>query len=484
MSKRSFTRREILTLGAQLTGAAVLGSQFPAGKLLGNIIREDAPVFDVMKYGAKGNGSTIDTKAIQNAIDAAAKVGNGARVLVPSGYKFLTGSLVLKSDIDFHLDGDAELLGSPNKTDYDGPTLITAQEVKGLRISGTGNVNGQALKFMDHYDKEYEWWRPKDWRPGLFKFIKCTDLEISDITASHSPQFTFNILGCEKVLVHDIKIDNDLKVPNCDGIDPSNSRNVEIRNCHIVCGDDAIAIHSVSAQNKDYGPTAQITVRDCFIKTQDCGLKIGSGTGHDIHDILFERCTISQSSRGLGIQLRDEGDVYNIVFRDITFVSQYFSDPWWGRGEAISLTAIPRTADTKVGSIHDIRIKNVKGRAENSIRINGTEESRISNIILEDISVTFDRWTSWPGGLFDNRPTKIYSGLEEVFSAIEYHDNPGISICYADGVLLKNCNIKWGNNKPDYFTNAVEASHVTDLKIAGFDGESAHPDRFAAIHIK
>ena len=63
----------------------------------------------------------------------------------------------------------------------------------------------------------------------------------------------------------------------------------------------------------------------------------------------FERCTIKNSSRGLCIQLRDEGSVYNIDFRDITFHSRYFADPWWGRGEAISFTAIPRNRGDEAG---------------------------------------------------------------------------------------------------------------------------------------
>jgi hypothetical protein len=277
------------------------------------------------------------------------------------------------------------------------------------------------------------------------------------------------------VLVDNLKIRNLLDVPNCDGIDPDHCRDVEIRNCNIVCGDDAIVVKT-TRQTTDYGPSANIRVADCVIETQDAGVKIGTETTSDIHDVVFERCQIRSSSRGICIQLRDEADVYNIELRDITFVSRYHSDPWWGRGEAISLTAIPRGAETKVGSIHDVRIQNVSGRAENSVRVCGSAESRIKNIRLENVAVTLDRWTSYPGGLFDNRPTKVYAEIEP-------HGNPGFFIRDTDNVILKKCSVAWGNKRPDYFTHAFEARKVTKLGITQFSGEAAHPDRDEAILI-
>jgi hypothetical protein len=181
------------------------------------------------------------------------------------------------------------------------------------------------------------------------------------------------------------------------------------------------------------------------------------------------------SSRALAIQLRDEGSVYNVDFREIEFVSRYHSDPWWGRGEAISLTAVPRNAQSKPGKLHDIRIRNVTGRAENSVRICGSAQSRISGMVLENVAVTLDRWTKYKGGLWDNRPTAPPD--------IEPHGNPGYSIRHADGVTLKDCKVDWGANKADYFTHALEAEDTTHLDLTGFTGVAAHPERFADIHV-
>lgn len=435
--------------------------------------KKAVPVFNVLEYGALGDGKTLDTDAIQKTIDEAAKAGNGAKVLVPGGHQYLIGTLELKSGIDFHLEGDAELLVSTNPDDYSGEAAIVAWGAKNLTISGTGSINGRALEFMSHYEAENEWWIPKDWRPKLFILTKCNELEVRDITITKAPIWSLHMLGCENVLIDNIKIKNNLDVPNCDGIDPDHCRNVEIRNCHIVCGDDAIVIKT-TRQDVDYGPSSNIWVHDCVLETQDSGVKIGTETTQDISNVTFERCEIKTSCRGLTIQLRDEGSVYNVLFKDITFVSRYHSDPWWGRGEAISFTAIPRNPGSKIGTIHDIRVENVTGTAENSVRINGTKESRISNIRFEKVNITMNRWTKYRGGLFDNRPTKAYEG-------IEMHKNPGYYIRFADNIELVDCSINWGENIPEYYTNALFAHDVTDLELDGFEGKAAHPDKDEAL---
>lgn len=432
-------------------------------------------VIDVTKYGAKGDGKTLDTKAIQKAIDEAAKIGNGTKVLVPTGHQYLISTLVLKSNIEFFLEGNSQLLVSDKKDDYLVEGAIIANDVKNLKISGTGSINGRALEFMTHYDTVKEIWMPKDWRPKLFILTKCKDLEITDITIEKAPSWSLHMLGCENVLIDGVKIKNNLDVPNCDGIDPDHCRNVEIRNCEISCGDDAIVIKATQ-QDIDYGPSANIWVHDCKLETQDSGVKIGTETAQDIYNIVFERCEIKTSCRGLTIQLRDEGNVYNIVFKNINFTSRYHSNPWWGRGEAISLTAIPRNPETKIGKIHTILIENVKGIAENSIRINGTKESRITDIRLQNVNVALNRWTKYPGNLYDNRPTKAYQG-------IEVHDTPGISIRFSDRVVLENCSIAWGNTIPEYFTNAIQAIESTGIEIINFKGESANPAKYKAIDI-
>lgn len=470
-------RREAISLGAKLAAVTAIGIAAGPLSLMAQDSKSDAPVFNVLDYGAVGDGKTSDTAAIQKAIDAATKAGKNARVLVKGGHKYLIGTLVLKPNIDFHLEGDAELLVSTDQKDYTAEAAaIVARDAHNLTISGTGSINGRALEFMSHFDEENEWWIPKDFRPKLFILTACNNLKVRDITIEKAPIWSLHMIGCENVLVDGIKIRNNLDVPNCDGIDPDHCRNVDIRNCHIICGDDAIVIKA-TRQNENFGPSANIRVRDCVLETQDSGVKIGTETTQDIYNVKFERIEIKTGCRGLTIQLRDEGTVRDIEFSDITFVSRYHSAPWWGRGEAISFTAIPRTPGGKIGRIENVKVKNVKGRAENSVRINGTKESRIKNVTFENVELTFDRWTKYPGALFDNRPTTAYPDIEP-------HHNPGYYIRYADDVTLKDCTVKWGDNLPDYFSSALFAHDVTGLKLKNFKGEAAHPKRFKAIIIE
>ena len=426
-------------------------------------------VFNVLNYGARGDATTLDTAAIQKTINAAHASGNGARVLIPKGHTFFISTLELRANIDFHIQAGAELRISTNRTDYTGDGVLTALHAANLTISGKGKFMGQALAFMTGYDAKDEWWLFKEWRPKMFILTGCTNLIVRDITFGDAPEWGLHMLGCHHVLVDGIKIRNHLDVPNCDGIDPDHCTDVLIKNCDIRCGDDAIVVKA-TRQTHDYGPSANIRVQDCVMETQDSGLKIGTETTSDIRDIIFERCEIRTSSRGLTIQLRDEGNVSNIVFRDIKFTSRYYSDPWWGRGEAISFTAVQRTNSIPLGKIQDVLVKNVTGRAENSIRVYGAEPGHIENIRFENVSVKFSRWTKYKGGLFDNRPTKIYE-------PILTRGNPGFALHNASDVSLRDCRVRWGGNPPDYFTHALEAENVARLRLTRFSGEAAHPEQ-------
>ena len=444
----------------------------------------------MLKYGAAGDGKTLDSAAIQRAIDEAAAYAGKAQVLVRGGHKYLIGTIELKGSIDFHLADDAELLVSTRREDYRGGlpgsvagdtmsaalgAVITANGAQGLTITGTGSLQGRAKEFMTRYDEAGQWWIPGPFRPKMFVLTGCKDMQVRDITFAEAPNWGLHMLGCDGVLVDNVKVRNLLDVPNCDGIDPDHSRNVEIRNCNITAGDDGVVI-KCSRQPIDYGEAASIHVHDCVIETQDAGLKIGTETTSDIHDILFVRCQIKTSSRGLCIQLRDEGNIHDIIFRDITFTSRFYSDPWWGRGEAISFTAIPRTATTKVGSLHDIIVQNVTGHAENSVRVCGSELSRVHDVILDRVSVTLERTTQFPGGLFDNRPTLPANSIQP-------HDTPGYSIEHANNVILRNCKVVWGANPPDAFSYAVEAVDTTGLSIEGLTGGPAHASLGKAVSI-
>jgi Glycosyl hydrolases family 28 len=431
---------------------------------------------NVLSLGAVGDGITLATSPIQQAIDRVSAAGGG-RVVVPGGKRFLIGSLMLKSNVDFHLADDAVLLASPEPAHYTfkrNSGIINADGASNLRITGTGHVDGQGMKFMGDYSPVHERWEPLHFRPRMFHLIGCTGLEISGISFGHSPEWGLHTLGCEHVLVDGIRIRNYLDVPNCDGLDPDRCRDMEIKNCDLVCADDGIVIKTSEQTAEDFGVAHNITVRDCSVTCRDSGIKIGTETFGDISKILFERCRIVSGGRGPTITHRQLGNIEDVEFRDIDFLAQHHAARWWGWGEAASVTAWPRTPNGQTGSIGNIRFRNVRGVAENSFRIDAHPEMPVKNVLLEDCSVTIDRWTQYPGGMFDNRPTRTDDPMQEP-SGLEKHDTPAFFLRNVQGAVLRNCSAAWGLHHSDSFSYALEAQHVTGLKLENFKGKSARP---------
>jgi polygalacturonase len=431
--------------------------------------------FDVKTFGAKGDGTTLDTAAIQAAIDAAAAAGGGARVLVRGGAKYLVSALHLRGNIDFHLADDATLLASPDATTYPGAGsgVLMADNAVGLKISGSGHIDGQGMKFVTSYSKTDERWEPVAFRPRIFSLRACKDLEVTGMSFGHAPFWGLHLLGCERVLVDGITVRNFMDLPNCDGIDPDHCRDVEIRNCDIVSADDAIVIKT-SDQTIDYGPSHNITVKDCRVTSRDSGLKIGTETFGDISKIRFERCVI-QGGRGPTITHRQRGNISDVEFNDIQVTAEHHAARWWGTGEAINISVRPRVAGAVVGTLRDIRLRNVRGRAENSVRIDGSPGNPIEDVVLDNIAITIDKWTGYPGGNFDNRPTM--AGVE----GLEPHDTPVFSIRNANRVLMKDCKAKWGATRQPYWGPALEVEDVKNFQLVGFEGEASDPAKSKAI---
>jgi polygalacturonase len=274
-----------------------------------------AGTYNVMDFGAKGDGTALDTKAIQGAVDAAAASGGG-RVLIPAG-KFLTDPFTLASGIDFHLEANAVILIDDDMTRYpvagkryqDTITVSGAHDVK---ITGTGTIDGQGQVWWDSFRTN----RNMLHRPYLIKFTDCTNVTVTDVTLKNSPMFHLVPQNCTGVTIRGITIHSPENAPNTDGIDPS-GWNFVISDCHIDTGDDNIAIKPIR-NNRTPGDKNYLVENCTFVHGH--GMSIGGGSAGGVEDLTVRNCTFDQTDRAIRIKtLRGNGGlVRHCVFENLT----------------------------------------------------------------------------------------------------------------------------------------------------------------------
>ncbi len=196
--------------------------------------------YDVKMYGAKGDGITLDTRSIQNAIDEAHVNGGGVVEISTGTYKI--GTLILKDNINLHLQAGAVLLGSPDYRDYteiihkfDSRTnglyakyfMIFAEGAKNISITGTGTIHGNGLD-------NFQVTRPQNLRPFMIRLVNCENIIIRDVSLMESANWTLHLLGCRDANIDGIKIETTAD-GNRDGLDIDACQRVtgcKLQNCH------------------------------------------------------------------------------------------------------------------------------------------------------------------------------------------------------------------------------------------------------------
>ena len=388
-------------------------------------------VYDVTRFGARGNGVTDDAPAIQRAIDAAFAAGGG-RVVFPSGKTFLSGPLELKGGIDYRFEPNSVLIANPDESIYnlsafgenrgEGMLWLYARDEDNISLSGTGTIDGNGVAFMgEELEDSYEL-KPLadpsfDPRPHVLTLFGVSNLKISDITVRNGAYWTIHLVGCNDATIRGISLRNNLKIRNGDGIDIDHSRKVRISDCLIESGDDCVCLKN-RREFESYGPCEDIVVSNCVMTSRSCAIKIGSENMDSISGVLFDNCIIRAGNRGIGIQNRDEGTVRNVTFSNMYVESLLFSDVWWGKAEPIYVTSYPRAAanhkdanwrfpkgatEGRCGEVSDIRFVNIVCDSHNGAFIGGDTPSKVHDIHLQDVDIRLKEPTA---GLYDKRPCK------------------------------------------------------------------------------
>jgi polygalacturonase len=336
-------------------------------------------VFNVLDFGAKGDGTTNDAAAIQATIAAASAAGakvscsggsQPPQVLLPAGRTFLSGPLWLESCVDLHVETGATLLASPVVDDY--PVVMKSS---GFNSSVVGFVNGgRCVSNTSTQCTEWAplrnvtlsgggtidgngnvWWEASNWwpsitRPFLLDLFYIDDLVIRDLRLYRSAHWTVNPSLCRRVLIDNILVEagnprNSLPYTgfNIDGIDMNNVENLTLQNSVLHAGDDAIAINSRNCFLPGEWPTRGVVVRNVTSATP---FSLGSGTGNGVYDVRIENCTMDPT-----------------VFADAN-VSAAWVPKWW------------RTA---------VRVKTARGRGDGPIA-----NVVVSDLVVRDVDLVID----------------------------------------------------------------------------------------------
>lgn len=366
-----------MALGLMIILSAVPGLATPAGG-----------VWDVRAHGAKGDGQTLDTPAIQAAIEACAKAGGGTVVL--SGGTFLSGTIRLRSHVTLEVAAGATLRGSTNIEDYPSITprieylyrprftksLIYAEGEEGISLVGRGTVDGQGKLFKARTGDD-------GLRPYLIRFSECRNVLVRDLTLRDSARWLSHYLACENVTIDGVTIDSTERA-NRDGMDIDSCDRVRITNCDVNSGDDAIVLKSTALR-----PCRRVTVTGCTLRSKASALKLGTESQGGFEDITFSNCAIYDTS-GTAICLGevDGGtceriNVSNIVMKNV-------KDALFVR-LGNRATPLPDRPKPGVGSMRDIMISNIQadGVGATGSSITGLPDHPLQNVTLQNIRIRY-----------------------------------------------------------------------------------------------
>lgn len=220
--------------------------------------------YSITDFGAMGDGETLNTEAIQAAIEACTASGGG-RVTVPAG-KYLSGTIQLKSNVDLHLESGAELISSLDPADlpdlmggfeddnrdtgWEGGCFLLARHAEHVTISGSGRIDGRGREVFYEDDADggshESPLKVRGFRPRMSFLEDVRGLTVKDVSFYDAAFWTLHMAGCRDVLIEGIRIENNERGPNNDGIDPDCCQNVIIRGCIIRCADDAIVVKATA----------------------------------------------------------------------------------------------------------------------------------------------------------------------------------------------------------------------------------------------
>ncbi|MGI4872091.1 MAG: glycoside hydrolase family 28 protein [Janthinobacterium lividum] len=426
------------------------------------ILAQQAPL-TITAYGAKGDGQTNATAAVQQAIDAAAAQGGG-RVLVPAG-RFVTGPLVLKSGVELHLAKGATLLGSTHRLDY-GPvaaSLLTAQDQHDVAITGQGTIDGRGRELVQDLlaelragtlqDAEWRVKRPTEKnRPQVLQFTNCRRVRLVGITLKNSAGWVQAYRECTDLTFDSLRVESTAYWNN-DGIDLVDCKDVKISNSFFNAADDGICLKSENPQSR----CENITVTNCTVRSSASAFKLGTGSLGGFKNIKVNGLKVYDTFRSaVALETVDGAVLEDIDIRNVTATNT---------GNAIFLRLGHRKG-VAPGALRRVYIGNVKAEIPatkpdkgyeiegpvfkephniNPSSIVGLPGHPVQDVTLENIDITYtggnDKAVAYVGLDSLARVPERPAGYPE-FSMFGELPAYGFYVRHAAGITFKNVRIQ------------------------------------------
>jgi polygalacturonase len=444
-------------------------------------------LFFITSYGATGDGKVLETVAIQKAVDAAHAAGGGT-VCFPAG-KYLSGTIILKSNVNLYLERGAILLGSPDSTHYNeiwpkfrsytdnyvSKALIYAESQNNIGITGYGTIDGQGENWQ---------WRDYGTRPYVIRFVDCKHVDIENVHMRNSPMWMQHYLYCDFVNIRGINVWNHSTYNN-DMIDIDCCRNVTVSDCWGDSDDDALTLKSTGPR-----PTENVTITNCVLSSRCNAIKMGTESTGGFKNISISNCTINShhkgkgfygynlGSTGISLEIVDGGTLENITISNITIKG--VRSPLFLR---LGNRARPYTKTAEkpdVGTFSNVVISNIIATELDTFgcSILGTPGHPIENVTLSNIRMRF------PGGGTKEDAEKALPEQEQGYpDASRFGRLPawGFYCRHVQGLRMSGIDLEC---ESDDQRPMLYYDDVRDLDLNGISGKITSPGHEAMVVLK
>ena len=454
--------------------------------------------FNVLDYGATPDGKTHCTSNIQSAVNAANKNGGG-RVVIPKG-KFLSGSIILKSNVELHLQKEAVLLGSLNPDHYIKfnwwKALVIASKQENISITGPGEINGQGREISLHLDSLFHAGKIDSFnynfvekrpmyriRPQLIDFGNCKNVTVKNVFLRNAACWVQNYDKCENVIIDSVRVYSDAYWNN-DGLDISDCKNVRVTNSIFNSADDGICLKSHS----DKHFCDNIYIANCIVRSSASAIKFGTKSEGGFKNVTIEHIKVYDTFRSaIAIESVDGGFLEDVLINDVVAKNT-------GNAIFIRLGNRKRKRTEGAGTLKNVTIKNVKvevafKRPDYGYDIRGPElpffhnifpssitglpGHPVENVFLENIEIIYpgrgNKGLAYvPLSRLDAIPEQ--EAMYPEFSMFGELPAWGFYVRHMDGLTMKN--IKLSISSPDYRRAFVfDDVKNLDIKSLTIEGE-------------